>query len=272
MRTAIVVLSLVSLLSPTAAEAQCPRTRAALWIEIDGIPAGTPDVTCPFSMDLGSATIVGNSLIITKPLDSDSPQMLLSATRPISRSSAELFVNAGDGTAPKGYSFREVVIASVRQTASPAEETITLNFVELRLPPKTAAAPTGRILGGAKSVPVTFRAVFGAPAPQITSQQVPVNGMSISVARGPKGPVLIVMLQGTAPTMPMREGESYSTVDVTLFGKSGVVGTYVLRGVTVSEAGGQMNLTFDRFAFERQEMSTVKPIRFDWDVKTSTAR
>ena len=272
MRTALVLLSLVSLLSPAAVEAVCPRTNAALWIEIDGIPAGTPDVTCPFSMDLGSATIAGNSLVITKPLDSDSPQVLLSAARPIALPSADLFVNAGDGTAPKRYSFRQVMIVSARQTANPAEETVTLSFVELRLPPKTLTAPTGRILGGAQSVPVTFRAVFDAPAPRTTSQQVDVNGMSISIERRPIGPVFIVTLQGIAPTIPMRKGESYPTVVVTLFGKSGVVGMYVLRGVTVSEAGGQMNLTFNGFEFARQEMSTAKPMRFGWDLKTNTAK
>lgn len=269
MRTAIVLLSLVSVLSPAAVEAECPRTKAALWIEIAGIPAGTPDVTCPFSMDLGSATIAGNSLVITKPLDSDSPQVLLSAASPIALRSADLFVNAGDGTAPKRYSFRQVMIASARQTASPAEETVTLNFVELILPPKTLTAPTGRILGDTKSVPVTFTAVFDAPK---QSQQVGVNGMSISIERRPIGPVFIVTLQGIAPTMPsMRQGEPYSTVVVTLFGRSGVVGKYVLREVTVSEAGGQMNLTFNGFGFARQDLSTSKPMRFDWNVKTNTA-
>lgn len=269
MRTALVLLSLVSLLSPAAVEAVCPRTNATLWIEIDGIPAGTPDVTCPFSMDLGSATIAGNSLVITKPLDSDSPQMLLSAARPIALPSADLFVDAGDGTAPKRYSFRQLMIASARQTANPAEETVTLNFVELRLPPKTLTAPTGRILGGAQSVPVTFRAVFDAVK---GSQQVDVNGMSISIERRLSRPVFIVTLQGIAPTIPMRKDESYSTVVVTLLGKSGVVGIYAFRGVTVSEAGGQMNLTFDGFEFARQKMSTAKPMRFGWDVKTNTAK
>ena len=104
------------------------------------------------------------------------------------------------------------------------------------------------------------------------SQQVDVNGMSISIERRPIGPVFIVTLQGIAPTIPMRKGESYPTVVVTLFGKSGVVGMYVLRGVTVSEAGGQMNLTFNGFEFARQEMSTAKPMRFGWDLKTNTAK
>lgn len=286
MRTAIVSLSLVFVLGSVAAEARCPSA-GRLTIQVEDIVPGS--VT---RMELGSAAISGNALVITKRIDVHSPQILRATAGMFALPTAELCV-LGVNSVTQSYAFQSLFIVSVRQTASPAEETVTLNFAKMTAS-DGLSAPTEVILGAAVGLATTFATVF-TPVLSSPARVEQVNAMSMSIDRRSTGkPLLTMTLRGIVRGFPLQDvpvvasllssgsgygkGDTYSSVVISLTDASGkvqypAVAQYILRGVTLSIVEGIVTrLTYQDFDFVALTPPTPTTAgRVSWNVKTNAA-